>query len=273
MQQISDSVFIETNLNSCNTGFVITKEGIVLIETPMVPSEAKKWAEEIAGYGQLRYVINTEPHYDHAYGNCWFGGTVVGHEGARQDLLAADVEGLIRILEDGAPDSLPLDSDFYVRPPTITFSQQLNLYLGDHTFQLISTPGHTAHQITVYIPEEKLLFTGDNVVEGVPILFQARPYEWLDSLHKIQQLDVTRIVPGHGEVCGKEALAEMSRKLNYWIETVRTAIGKGWSLQEANEKIPLLEDYPVDPNDERAFEMVRWGISRLYEVFENERSS
>jgi cyclase len=80
MQQISDSVFIENNFRSCNTGFVITKEGIVLIETPMVPSEAKKWNEEISRYGELRYVINTEPHYDHAFGNCWFGGTVVGHE-------------------------------------------------------------------------------------------------------------------------------------------------------------------------------------------------
>ena len=270
MQQIGDSVFIENSFRSCNTGFIITKEGIVLIETPMVPSEAKKWNEEIASYGQLRYVINTEPHFDHAYGNCWFGGTVVGHERARQDLLAADVEGLIRILEDGAPESLPLDSDYYVRPPTITFNQQLTLYLGDHTFHLISTPGHTAHQITVYIPEEKIIFTGDNVVEGVPILFQARPYEWLESLDKLQQLDVTRIVPGHGDVCGKEVLAEMSSKLHFWIDTIRAAIDKGWSLAEAIEKIPRMEDYPADPNDERAFEMVRTGISHLYEVFKNE---
>jgi len=69
MQRISDSVFVETGFRGCNVGFVVTKEGVVVIDTPMVPREAIKWREEIARHGPIRYVINTEPHGDHFTGN------------------------------------------------------------------------------------------------------------------------------------------------------------------------------------------------------------
>jgi cyclase len=71
MQKISNHVYVETGFRGCNVSFVDTKEGIVIIETPMVPSEAIKWRDEIAGYGQVRYVINNEPHYDHISGDCF----------------------------------------------------------------------------------------------------------------------------------------------------------------------------------------------------------
>jgi cyclase len=270
MQKISSRIYVENGFRSCNTSFVVTKEGVVLIDTPMVPSEGKKWAQIIAGYGQMRYVIDTEPHYDHAFGNCWFGGTVVGQEGARQSLMTADLNELMRILKEGAPESLPLGSDFHVRPPEITFNDKLTLHLGELTFQLMHLPGHTAHQIAVYIPEEKALFTGDNIVQMIPIMFQARPRGWLESIQKMQQLDIVRIIPGHGNVCGKDFLAEMSRRLHFWIDKVQAALDKGWSLKETHEKITAAPDYPPEAKEPRAAEMVRMGIDHLYEVLQKE---
>ncbi len=65
MQQLTSSVFAETQIRGCNHGFVVTSEGVVMIDSAQKPSDALKLKEEIAKHGELRYIINTEPHGDH----------------------------------------------------------------------------------------------------------------------------------------------------------------------------------------------------------------
>jgi len=266
MQKISNNVYVETGNRGCNTGFVVTREGVVMIDTPMVPAEAKKWRDEIAKFGPLRYVINGEPHNDHMSGNCYFGGTLVAHEGARKIISAAKVEEYTTMLKMMAPDSLPLKEEFHYRPPEITFSQRLNLYLGDHTFQLINLPGHTPYQAVVYVPEERVVFTSDNVVVGMPFFQQAVPYAWLDSLKQLQQLEVDKVVGGHGNICDKSYLQEMSQIVQYWIDTVVSAIQKGMSLEETLQKVTLKDRYPTIDQDERMKGIRLMNLTHLYEV-------
>ena len=64
-------------MSTGSNGFawVVTREGVVVIDTPLVPSDAIKWCQEITKFGPIRYVINTEPHMDHFSGNYFLGGT------------------------------------------------------------------------------------------------------------------------------------------------------------------------------------------------------
>lgn len=268
MQRITKSVFVETGFRGCNVGFVVTKEGVVMIDTPMMPREALKWREEIAKHGTVHYLINTEPHGDHFIGNHFFEGTVIAHEGTRQAMLAASVDQLKEYLKIADPESLPLMDEFSYRLPAITLSQRLTLYLGDHTFQLVNLPGHTQFQLAVYIPEERVVFTSDNVFGRVQAwLQQALPYEWLESLERIQEMDADILVPGHGEICGRDYIPEMSAFIQAWIDAVKGAIDKGMSLEEAQEKISLLDRYPMQAGtEERAKLVQRMNVARLYEV-------
>jgi cyclase len=266
MTKIADNVHVGTNFRGCNSSFVVTGEGVVVIDTPPVPAEAKKWRDEARRHGEIRYVINGEPHNDHVAGNCWFGGQVVAHEGARQVMLAARKADLEAMLQWMAPDALPLDKDFRWRPPDITFTQELTLYLGDHTFRLINLPGHTPFEAAVYVPKERVVFTSDNVVEGMPIMFQCLPDAWLDSLKRLQQLDVDTVVPGHGNVGDKRYLQVMYDNVKYCVETVKTAVDKGWSLEEVQARVTFAERFPpVGPGDAMA-PMRHRGIARLYEL-------
>lgn len=266
MQKITSNVYVETANHGCNTSFFVTREGIVMVDTPMVPAEAKKWRDEIAKHGQLRYVINGEPHGDHISGNCWFGGALIGHEGTRQAILAAKVEDIKGMLQRMMPEALPLDPEFKYRAPEITLSQRLTLHLGDHTFQLINLPGHTPYQLAVYVPEERVVCTSDNVIQGMPFLHQAVPYAWLESLKQLQQLDFDQIIPGHGNVCPRSYLKEMSETIQYWIDQVNSAIAKGWTKQEALEKVTLADKYPQATKDPRSDMTRRMGIDHLYDV-------
>ena len=268
MQKISENVFVETGFRGCNTGFVVTKEGVVMIDTPEMPADAMKWRDEIAKYSTVRYVIITEPHGDHFTGNCFFEGTVVAHEGTREAILASSVEDVTERLKRTAPDSLPLPEGFSLRPPTITLSQRLTIYLGDHTFQLVTLPGHTPYEVAVYIPEEKVVFTSDNVFYKVQTwLRQALPYEWLESLKRIQEFEADVLVPGHGNVCDRSYIPEISALIQDWIDAVSAAIDQGMSLEEAQDKISFRDRYPVEGGgEERTQEVHRMNVDRLYEV-------
>ena len=268
MQKISDNVYAETGFRGCNPGFVVTKEGVVMIDTPQVPTDAKDWRDEIAKHGPVRYLINTEPHGDHFTGNFFFEGTVVAHEGTREAILASSTEQLMERLKQMSPESLPLMEGYKYRPPTITLSERLTLYVGEHTFQLIHVPGHTPYQVAVFIPEERVVFTSDNVFYKVQaFLHQAVPYEWLESLKRIGELEADVLVPGHGEICDRSYLPEMGAFIQAWIDAVSEAIGKGMSLEEAQDKVSLLDRYPMQPGGEAMGEMVqRMNVARLYEI-------
>lgn len=262
MQKIAENVYVETSFSGCNVSFVVTTEGVLMIDTPMAPADALKWRDEIAQYGQVCYLVNTEPHIDHFAGNGFFDGTVVAHEGTREAILNASVEQLRGVLASMLPVSSAPEDDFSFSPPAITLSQRLTLYLGKHTFKLINMPGHSPFQVVVYVPEEGVMFTSDNVVNGSPpFMHQALPYEWLESLQQMRQLEADIFVPGHGNICNRGYLRKMSNTVQTWIDAVSEAIDKGMSLEEALNDISIL-----DSRDERTKQIQHMNITHLYEV-------
>jgi cyclase len=264
MQKVTDNVYVESETSICNTSIVVTKDGVVVIDTPMVPANAKKLAADISRFGPVRYVINSEPHGDHIAGNCYFGGMVVTHDGTRKALLAAkpgDITGMLQMM---SPDSLPLDKEFHFRPSDITFSERLTLYLGAHSFHLIHMPGHTPYSLAVYVTEERIVFTSDNVNLGMPVFRDSIPDKWLETLQLLEELDVDKVVPGHGEVTDKSCFSKMSRIVRSWIDIVADAIASGMSLEETLEKVPQAEMFANMPKEGPGAGFLRMNIEKLY---------
>jgi cyclase len=249
MQKVTENVYVEIEFPGCNSSFVVTSGGTVIIDTPVVPSDAKKWREEAGKHGEIRYVIVNEPHNDHIAGSCWLGGTLVAHQGTREAIKTYPKEALEGVIKFMGPEGTILDEGLQYRLPDITFSQEMTLYLGDHTFRIIPVPGHTASQTAVFVPEERVIFTSDNITMGMPVMIDAVPELWLESIKKLQTLDFDKIVPGHGDVCDKTALDVTYDNVEYIIKEVKAAIAKGWSLQEVQEKVTLDDRFPASPDD------------------------
>jgi glyoxylase-like metal-dependent hydrolase (beta-lactamase superfamily II) len=268
MQKLTENVYAEVGFRGCNPGFVVTADGVVMIDTPQRPSDALKWKEIISKFGPVRYVINTEPHRDHFATNMYFDGVVVAHEGTREAILSMPVQQLVDYIGMIDPDSKESLAGYSLRAPTVTLTQQLNLYVGKHSFQIIHMPGHTPYQVAVYIPQEKVVFTSDNVFGKVQAwLPQAMPYDWLESLGRLKQLDVDILVPGHGEICNRQYLDEMSGYIKEWIDAVDAAIKKGLSLEEAQNTITIGDRYPMEAGTESMAQVVpRANVARLYQV-------
>jgi len=131
-------------------------------------------------------------------------------------------------------------------------------------------PGHTAGQTAVYIPRERAVFTGDNIFFKVQtFIHQGFPEQWIDSLKKIDALDVDVIIPGHGDACDKSYIPEQISFIQEWVETVKAAIRKGLTKEEAQAKISFLHRYPMDAGhpEERGAEVQRMNVGRLYDLY------
>lgn len=275
MQQISENIYAETGFHGCNPGYVVTSSGIVMIDAPEKPTDAMQFREHMKGKGEVIYQIPTEPHRDHVMGNFFFPGTVIAHQGAREAILSLltsslSTEMIMDKVKSIDPQGLPQMEGYVLKKPSITFSKDLFLHLGKHTFHLMHLPGHTASEIAVYIPEERVVFTGDNVFHKVQTWFQeADPDAWLRSLKIIGNLDVDVIVPGHGSVCDKNYLKEQTAFIEEWIEAVRKAKRQGLSKEEAQAKISFLDRYPMDIGlEEKGPNVQRVNVARLYDFVE-----
>ena len=182
-------------------------------------------------------------------------------------MLAADIKRIRETVAAIDPAGLRLIDKYRVNVPAITFSERLTLYLGRHSFHLIHLPGHTAGQIAVFVPEERVVFTGDNVTYRIQgFLHEADPFAWLKSLQRIGELEVDYIVPGHGEVCDKAYLEEQADYIQGCVDTIRKAIDRGWTKDEAIARVSLPCRYPLDEGTGSiAPLLLRMSVANLYD--------
>lgn len=263
MQRVNDRVFTTTKLRGCNPSYVVTSNGVVVIDTPQLPTKAVAMREQAEGHGPIRYVVNTEHHVDHIFGNFFFkgAGAVIHHQGVYDNFMVVtpDLDPYAYALEaipTDDPDGAELvpDRGHYYEDPNkgdIVFDKDVTLHVGEHTFELIHTPGHTPGQIVVFVPEERVVFTGDTIFsECQTWLMESDVDQWLSALDRIGELDVDTIVPGHGPVTDKSYLAVQRSNLLDWKAAVAAAIANGWSREETVERVHFRDRYPVDIGQE-----------------------
>jgi glyoxylase-like metal-dependent hydrolase (beta-lactamase superfamily II) len=259
VEHVTPNVFSETKLRGCNPSFVTTSDGVVVIDTPQLPTRAVEMRALAEARGPIRYLVNTEHHVDHIFGNYYFkgAGTVVHHQGVYDNFMVVgpDLDPFAYAAEaipTDDPDGQAIfpDRATYERDPNkgrIVFSGDLTLRVGEHTFQLLHTPGHTPGQVAVYVPEERVVFTGDTVFsECQTWLMSSNVPQWLEALERIRSLEFDHLVPGHGPITTKAYLATQREVLLDWTAAVAGAVAKGWTREETMQRVNFAERFPVD---------------------------
>jgi cyclase len=216
---------------------------------------------EAETHGPIRYLINTENHVDHIFGNYWFkgAGEIVNHK-ALWDIFMDPKAALdpfdyaLEAIPTDDPDGAALIPDrdaYYADLPrgTVVFTGDLlKLRVGDHTIDCHWTPGHTPGQLAVHVPEERVVFTGDTIFSGVQTwLMTSNVDQWLEALETIRALDVDHVVPGHGPVVTLDYVQTQRAVLMAWKAAVADAVSKGWSREETIANVRFDDQFgPVD---------------------------
>lgn len=271
MQQLTENIFTETKTRGCNSSYIITTEGAVVIDPPQLPTNAVKMRQHIEKTCPIRYVINTEHHVDHIFGNYYFkgAGTVVSHIGVYDRFMQIEPSGFdpFAYAKEAIPMDDPEGADIFperdayyddCNKPAVTFDKNLTIRIGDHTLELIHTPGHTPGQICIHVPEERIVFTGDTIFNQCQTwLHESDIRNWLLALDTLAELDVELMVPGHGPVCKKNEINMQRALLHEWVSIIASGVAKGHSKEECLQSVNKIKSrMPVDIGQEYMLETV-----------------
>jgi len=281
MEQVTSKVYAETKIRGCNPAFVVSERGVVFIDTPQWISAILSMRKEAETHGAVKYLINTEGHIDHIFGNHWFSDVdIIGHEKLDELFwtVAGDVpcyEYSVDVIERQDKESLPLmpsKEDYIVAKPNIKVGDKLILKMGDLCFEIYHTPGHSTSQLAVLVPEEGVLFTGDTIFSGCQTwLHSAEIGPLLNTLSFIESLDYGYIVPGHGPVVGKDYIKEQRAFIYEWIFAVAKGMQEGWTLEECQERISFADRYPVDIGQDEMMQYIQeTNVARCYKYLTGE---
>lgn len=207
-----------------NAGFAVGDRLSLVVDTG--PSALA--AQTIFGYARAAspsnriIALNTEPHFDHMGGNCFFaaqGVQIYGHElicrgeDAVEHNIASLDESTLDLKRRHDHEAEIFFSGTTVENPTTPFSDPFQIDLGSLSADIILLPGHTAANTGVWLPSEGVLFAGDTMTEGYAPNLEGGSGEsswkqWLWSLEKISALSPAIVVPGHGRVMTGKAVRE-----------------------------------------------------------------
>ncbi|MFI2431149.1 MBL fold metallo-hydrolase [Streptomyces sp. NPDC018693] len=197
-----------------NAGLIASGGSTALIDTAATEARARRLRRQVLTDGRPApsALVNTHSHGDHTFGNFLFPeATVIAHANAREEMARAGLH-LTELWPDVAWGGVE------VRLPVVTYRDRLTLHVGEVTAELLHLgPAHTAHDTVVWIPERKVLFTGDIVMSGfTPFVPLGSVSGSLKVIQQLRDLGATTVVTGHGPVAGPEVL-DVAEEYLRWV--------------------------------------------------------
>jgi len=224
-----------------NAGFVVGDDLTLIVDTggnTLAAQTIHGYAAAVRPANRLR-VIDTEKHFDHIGGNGFFrerGIDVWGHAGAVRtpDEFQAEIAEINDAIPNPARRARGEARAFFhatqLTNPNRQIHSDTQFDLGGCAVAILLTPGHTPTNLSVWVPDDRVLFTGDCLIsEYLPNLDAGTPADWqlwLESIRRIESLHPATVVPGHGPVARGDEIQAI-------VETVRQvltdSIARGYS--------------------------------------------
>ena len=236
LQRVSDTVWFvqgEAALGSSvnrnfisNAGFVVTPQGVVVIDALGSPALAEALIAVIRTVTAqpIRFVIVTHYHADHIYGLQAFkalGATVIAH---RAGLAYLNSETARLRLTASREELFPwIDDNTHLVPADRWLGAVTDLELGGETFHIRHVgPAHTPEDLVVHAEHAGVMFAGDLVFRGrIPYVGQADSGQWIASLGQLINLKPRIVVPGHGPI-SSDPLPDLQLTRDYLIHLRKT---------------------------------------------------
>ena len=198
-----------------NAGFIVSDDYVVAIDTTGTEKRARAFHAALRSVSEkpVQTLVNTHAHADHTHGNFMFAPqtAIIAHERCRREVMASNITFLRQAFPTADFGDPP------TTPPTVTFTDRMKVFAGNLEIQLIHLgPAHTNNDVIAWIPERKLLFSGDLVFNGgTPFAMAGSIVGWLEAIPTLRALGAETIVPGHGEVCTPAVFDEIEAYLHF----------------------------------------------------------
>lgn len=287
--RISDTIFQATGFG--NTNMVVTPAGNVIIDTSLIVNARRhKQLLQAADDGPVKYIILTHAHGDHIGGvSAWReeGTEIIAQDehyefvnyqnrlkGLFSQRNAAQFPSLNVVQLSELELAQGVENFGAEIVPTILFEDDYRFELGGVTFDVLHTPGETYDHLSVWIPDYKAAFVGDNFYTSFPNMYTLRgtkprwALDYVDSINRILALQPEILVPSHGDaILGVD---EIERQLTRYRDAIlyvhdQTVLGmnQGKDVHTLMAEIALPSDLDIG----EGYGRISWSVRGIYESY------
>jgi glyoxylase-like metal-dependent hydrolase (beta-lactamase superfamily II) len=285
MDKLTPYVYVESGYRGCTVGAILTPHGVVCVDTPLLPADARSWRSQIAMLTDLPilYTIYTDGHRDRVLGQQWLGGLVVAHEATWEKLRSYGdamrqqvVEFLSHHNAIEAAEELARYLQLGLPSLTVSNGGTLTLHLGKPQIVIRPVGGATPGSVWVELPDQAIVFAGDLVtINTHPFMSEAHTAKWLERLSELRDPTyfATKIVPGRG---GGYKRSDTQKVVDYLTEMrkrVREMLTERRGKFDPAELLPeFINRFPI-PGDEheRVHRRIRTGLEKVCEELKSEK--
>ena len=297
--KVADGVFVAVGYSGANVTLIVGNGGTIIVDTTSKLDDAQAVRAEFAKISRapVRAIIYTHSHPDHTGGASVFAGTdrpeIYSHQ-----LFVDRAPDLGRAGRDGGdqfgstlPEALYINAGTgteFGRPsgpaavktgplaPTKTFSgDRRELTIAGVRLELLHTPGETNDGISVWLPEKRVLLTGDLFLKAFPNLYAIRGaaprpvMTWVNSLTTLIALGPEHVVPGHtrpvsGSVNAREALTSYRDGIKSVYDQTIEGMKKGERPDELVAHVKLPPHLAESPYLQEYYGTVEWSVRAIY---------
>jgi cyclase len=290
---------------NCNSIIVVLDDSVLVVDTESKPSAAQELVTFIKSVTDkpVKYLVITHFHADHtqgaeAYLKAWPGAEIISSEATRTSIVQrgtarleresrsvpAQMEQLRAGLRTATSDTQKEDMEknlreaeaymaesktLHIAVPTITVTNNLILKQKSRTVQIMWLgKAHTDGDLFVFLPEDKILLTGDSMQSLTPTMRDSYPAEWIHTLDAAERLDFDTVLGGHGDVFHGKATFDLWKQ--YFADLMQgasQAYANGASLDETRKRlIPALLAKYESKFPKRFNETIVSNVEKAYRV-------
>ena len=296
---VTDGVYVAVGYSMANAILIVGNGGTIVVDTTTKVDDAQAVRAEFAKISRapVRAIIYTHSHPDHTGGASVFAGADRPEIYSHQRFVDR-VADLGRAGRDGGdqfgstlPDALYINGGTGTEfgrpsgpaamktgflPPTRTFSDdRLALTIAGVRMELLHTPGETNDGVSVWLPEKRVLLTGDLFLKAFPNLYAIRgaaprPVEqWVASLTKLIALHAEHVVPGHtrpviGEANARVALTAYRDGIKSIFDQTVEGMKRGERPDELVAHVKLPPQLAESPYLQEYYGTVEWSVRAIY---------
>lgn len=262
LREITPSVYAYLQPNGSwglsNAGLVVGGDATLLVDTlfdlPLTHEMLEGMRRAVPAARSIDVLVNTHGDPDHTFGNQLVeGAEIITSAATAKDMVNGETPEALRGLLEAAP-GMGVAGEYVLSafsrfdfsrirmvPPSRTFAGELRLTVGGVPVELIEVgPAHTRGDTLVYLPGERVVFSGDILfVGGHPVMWSGSIRGWIEACDRILGLDADVVVPGHGPITDREGVRDLRDYLAHVAAEAEAAYAAGRHAREAARRIDL----------------------------------
>jgi uncharacterized sulfatase len=298
--QVTDNVFTAVGFHGANTSMIVGTDGVIIIDTLMGPESASNAFAALRKYSDkpVKAIIYTHSHDDHTggasafagndnpaiYAMAEFGSALGVSEALRPILIPRGARQFGRSLAPdeatnrGLAPAITIDHDRgkgYLAPTVAVTGDSLKTTIAGIDIEMHSGPGETDDALFIWLPKEKVLFSGDNFYQAFPNLYAIRGtayrnvLDWSNSVAKMATFKPDYLVPGHTTPIiesenATAALKDYSDAIRSVYEQTVSGINLGKSPEQIAHEVTLPNNLQDKPYLKEFYGTIHHSVKAIY---------